>query len=88
MDKMKPIQTHVLKAFRILDIPGKPKIAAVAFQTAAGGRHRFVANRDMITRLAAALIEHAKKMPAPTPDEAKEESQNGPGKDPQDWFNA
>jgi hypothetical protein len=82
---MKPVQQHILMAFRILDIPDKP-LAAIAFQTKAGGRHRFVANQQMLMGLAKALVEHAKKMP---PGEGKaNDSTTAVKKDPQDWFDA
>jgi hypothetical protein len=81
----KPIQQHILTGFRILEMPDKP-VAAIAFQTKAGGRHRFLANRQMLVRVAQALMEHVKKMPA---GEAGSQGGANPSKkDPQDWFDA
>jgi hypothetical protein len=81
----KPIQQHILTGFRIFEISDKP-VAAVAFQTKAGGRHRFMANRQMLGQLAQALTEHVKKMPAGNAEAQGSETPSK--KDPQDWFDA
>jgi len=63
MAEMKPVQTHVLKAFRILEVDDKPHLAAIGLQTMSGGRHRFLATRHSIMKLAESLQEHSSKMP-------------------------